>query len=97
MVRSSDITSFTEHRKHLRDHLNQVRTTGRPLFVTTNGEADAVVLSAGAFDELVERAELAASLEVLDRSMEQVRGGRGQELRAAVLELQREFGLPRDR
>ena len=44
MARSSDITSFTEHRQHLRDHLQQVRETGRPLYITRNGKTEAIVL-----------------------------------------------------
>ena len=37
-ARSTDITRFKEHRRHLRDHLHQIRQTSRPLYVTTNGE-----------------------------------------------------------
>lgn len=97
MNRTTDITSFTEHRQHLRDHLNQVRSTGRPLFVTTNGETDAVVLSPKAFDELAEKAELAESLQQLDRSMEDVHVGRGRELKAAVRDIAEDLGLKLDR
>lgn len=97
MNRTTDITSFTEHRQHLRDHLNQVRTTGRPLFITTNGETDAVVLSAEAFDELAEKAELAENLRMIDLGMEDVRAGRGRPLKDAVREIADELGLKLDR
>lgn len=93
MNRSTDVTSFTEHRQHLRDHLNQVRKTGRPLFITTNGETDAVLLSPEAFDELAERAELAESLKTLDRSMEDIREGRVRPLEQAVREIARKLDL----
>jgi len=96
MNRSTDITSFTEHRRHLRDHLNQVRTTGRPMFITTNGETDAVLLSPERFDQLAERAELAESLELIDRSMEEVRAGQGRPFKEAIRELADEFGLKLD-
>ncbi len=96
MNRSTDITSFTEHRQHLRDHLNQVRTTGRPLFITTNGETDAVLLSPEQFDQLAEKAELAESLEMIDRSMEEVRAGKGRPIKEAIQELADEFGLKLD-
>ena len=42
MPRSSDVTSFTEHRQRLREQLRRAGETGRPLFVTTNGVTDAV-------------------------------------------------------
>lgn len=93
MNRSTDITSFTEHRQHLRDHLNQVRKTGRPLFITTNGETDAVLLSPEAFDELAETAELAANLKTLDRSMDDIREGRVRPLEQAVREIARKLDL----
>ena len=32
MTRSTDITSFTDFRARLRDHLDQQKKTGRPLF-----------------------------------------------------------------
>ena len=76
MTRSTDITSFSDFRAHLRDHLDQRKATGRPLFVTTNGETEAVVLSPAAFDELTDQAELARSLGVLDKSMEDIKAGR---------------------
>ena len=68
MARSTDVTSFTEHRRHLRAHLRQVRETGRPLFVTTNGRTDAVVLSSEAYDAMADQAELARSLAMVERS-----------------------------
>ena len=97
MIRSTDITSFTEFRAHLRDHLDQRKATRRPLFVTTNGETEAVVLSPSAFDELMDQAELGKSLAVLDRSMEEVKAGRGQPLQQAAREIAQELGLKIDR
>ena len=96
MARSEDITSFTEHRAHLRDHLRQVQETGRPLYVTTNGHTDAVVLSPQAYDELADKAELAESLAQLDRSMEDIREGRVQALKPALQKIADELGLKLD-
>ncbi len=97
MARSTDITSFTEHRKHLRDHLKQVRETGRPLYVTTNGETDAVVLSPEAYDALADKAELAESLAMIDRGMEDIRAGRAQPAKPALERIADKLGLRLDR
>ena len=97
MTRSSDITSFTEFRTHLRDHLDQRKTSRRPLFVTTNGQTEAVVLSPAAFDELVDQAELAKSLTLLDRSMEDVKAGRTKPAKAALRKMAKELQLKLDR
>ncbi len=93
MARSTDITSFTEHRQHLRDHFEQVRETGRPLYITTNGETDAVVMSPEAYDALADKAELLDSLALLDRSMKDIQEGRTQPAKAALREIADELGL----
>lgn len=97
MARSTDITSFTEHRKHLRDHLRQVRETGRPLYITTNGETDAVVLSPEAYDALADKAELAESLAVIDRRIEDIAKDRIQPAKTALKKIADDLGLPLDR
>ena len=97
MARSTDITSFTEHRQHLRDHLEKVRATGRPLFVTRNGETAAVVLSPEAYDALADRAELAESLAQLDRSADDIKAGRTTPAKQALKKLADELGLNFDR
>ncbi len=94
MNRSTDITSFSSHRQHLREHLDRVRSTGRPLFITTHGETDAVLLSAEAFDQLVEKAELAESLKLIDRGMEQVETGEGRSLKDAITEIAAKLNQP---
>lgn len=96
-ARSDDITSFTEHRKHLRDHLRRVQETGRPLYITTNGHTDAVVLSPAAYDALADKAELAESLSLLERSMEDVKAGRTQPAKSALERIAIELGLKLDR
>jgi prevent-host-death family protein len=97
MAPSPDITSFTEHHRHLRDHLRQVRETGRPLFITTNGETDAVVLSPEAYDALAEKAELAESLATIDRSRDDIAERRTQAAKPALRRIADELGLSLER
>ncbi len=96
-MRTEDITSITQHRDHLRDHLNRVRETGRPMFITNRGgETEAVMLSAKRYDTMMEELELARSLAMIDESMKDVRAGRGKELRQAVRDIADELGLTLD-
>ena len=97
MTRSTDITSFTEHRKRLRDHLEQVRRTGRPLYITSNGATDAVVMSPEAYDDLADKAELVESLVRIDLSLEDIRDGRTTPAKLALKKLAGELGLKLDR
>ena len=84
MIRSTDITSSTELRQNLRVHLDRLKSTGRPLYITTNGETDAVILSPRIFDELVEKAELADRLATIDKSVEDIKAGRVRPLREVM-------------
>lgn len=97
MVKTEDITSFTEHRAKLREHLRQVNTTGRPMFITTNGTPEAVVLSPATYDKLTEEAEHARSLAMLDQSMADIKAGRTQLAKEAINEIAAEFGLTLER
>lgn len=96
MIRSSDITSLSEYRKHLREHHDRIRKSKRPLYVTSNGATDAVVLSPEAFDEMVERVEIAESLTLIDRSMEDIEAGRVRPMREAIRDIADELGLKLD-
>ena len=96
-MRSGDITPFTEYRQHLREHFERVKESGRPLFVTTHGKPDAVILSPDRYDELVEAEALLRSLETIDKSTEDIRAGRTRPMREGLSQLAREEGLDRDR
>ncbi len=92
MTRTTDITSFTEHRQKLRDHLNRVKSTGRPLYITTDGVPEAVVLSAKAYDELADRADMAETLAMIKRSEADLRTGRVVEAREGLRALAKKHG-----
>jgi prevent-host-death family protein len=76
MTRTTDITTFSDLRQNLREQLDRLKETGRPLFVTSNGQPDAVVLSAQAYDELADRADLADTLAMINRSEADLKAGR---------------------
>ncbi len=97
MARSTDITSFSEHRQHLRDHLEKVRKTGRPLYITTNGQTDAVLLSPEAFDALAEKAEMVDAYQEVQKSMADIRAGRTFPAKEAIEQIARDLGLDLDR
>jgi len=97
MTRTNDITSFTDFRNRLRDHLDHSKATGRPLFITSKGETEAVVLSPAAFDALAEQAELAKTLAMLDRSQEDIQTGRTRPAKAALGAIANELNLKLNR
>lgn len=97
MTRSTDITTFSELRQNMRDRFDRLRRSGRPLFVTSNGEPDAVVLSPKAFDELTERAELAENLAAIDRGLDDVKHGRTSGFREGIRAIAKKHGIRIDR
>lgn len=90
MTRTTDITNFTEHRQNLREHLNRVKRTGRPLYITSDGVPEAVVLSAKAYDEL---AEVAETLAMIKRSEADIQAGRVLDAKAARTAIAKRHGL----
>jgi len=94
---TQDIHPVSKFKAHIAEHLKRIAETGRPELLTVNGEVAGVVLSPRAYDELMEEVELARSLSVLDRSMIDVKKGKGRPLREAVREIADELGLKLDR
>lgn len=97
MTRTTDITSFTDLRKNLRGKLDGVKESGRPLFVTTNGQAEAVVLSPQAYDELADRADLPEILAMIERSERDIKAGRVIDAEDAFARISAKHGLKSDR
>ena len=93
MTRTTDITNFTDHRQNLRQHLDRVKKTGRPLYITTNGQTEAVVLSAEAYDELADRADLAGTVAMIERSEADIKAGRVRDAKDALRQVAKKNGL----
>jgi|GEM_PF-1626938 len=93
----SDTTNFTDFQLRLREHVDHSKQTDRPLLVTSNGEAEVVVLSPKAYEELLAQAEMAESLKTIDESMEDIRAGRTQPAEVALREIADELGLKLNR
>lgn len=97
MTRTSDITTFSDLRQNMRERFDRLKATGRPLYVTSNGEPDAVVLSPGVFDALMERIELAESRAAIDRGMKDMKAGRVRDFRDGIRGIADKHGLNLDR
>ncbi|MGH9871838.1 MAG: type II toxin-antitoxin system Phd/YefM family antitoxin, partial [Pyrinomonadaceae bacterium] len=59
---SEDIRPITDLKKHTRELLDQVRKTGRPVILTVNGRADAVLLDAKTYEKYLKASNLARLL-----------------------------------
>lgn len=93
---TSDIFPFSEHRRHLREHFDRVKQTGRPLVITANGKADAVVLSPDQYDELLADAEYARSLRLVRQSIDEFQRGRGIPADQVFAKVRKSLGMADD-
>lgn len=93
-MRTEDITSVTQHRDHLREHLDRIKETRRPMFITNKrGETEAVIMAAETYDDLMDELEQARNLTKLDAGMEDAKANRGKDYRQAIRDIAGELGL----
>ncbi len=59
---TEDIRSVTELKRKTREILAQVHRTGRPVVLTVNGKADAVILDAKTYEKYLQSLNLARLL-----------------------------------
>ncbi len=59
---SEDIRSVTELKRRTREILDQIRHTGRPVILTVNGRADAVILDAKTYEKHLKASNMAKLL-----------------------------------
>jgi len=59
---TEDIRSVTDLKRHTREILDHVHATGRPVILTVNGRADAVLLDSAVYQKQLQAACLARFL-----------------------------------
>ena len=86
MKLTDDIRSVTELKRKTREILDQVRQTGRPVVLTVNGKADAVLMDARTFEKHLSASNAAR---LLAPAEEDVRAGRTRSMRTFLREFKR--------
>lgn len=81
-----DIRSVTELKRKTREILNQVRQTGRPVVLTVNGKADAVLIDARTFERHLSASNAAR---LLSPAEDDVRASRTRSMRSFLREFKR--------
>jgi antitoxin YefM len=70
----TDIQPLSAFRANTARFLQRIHDTGRPLVLTQKGRGAAVVLNINAYEQLVERAEIAEDIRVAEAQLEQGEG-----------------------
>ncbi len=81
-----DVRSVTELKRKTREILAQVRQTGRPVVLTVNGKADAVLIDARTFEKHLSASNLA---KLVAPAEDDVRSGRTRAMGAFLREFKR--------
>jgi prevent-host-death family protein len=80
---SEDIRSVTDLKRHTREILLQIHKTGRPVVLTVNGRADAVLLDAKTYEKHLKAFNLAR---LLSEGEEDIASGRVRSARSVLRE-----------
>jgi prevent-host-death family protein len=86
------MTTFRNHSAEIMQHL---KDTKRPVILTVNGKAAAVVQDAEAYQHLLDLAAEASAAEGIRQGLEDVASGRARPARAAFDAIRERHGIPR--
>ena len=92
---TSDIQSLTTFRRASGNFMKQLKKTKRPVVLTVNGKAAAVVQDAAAYQRLLDIAARADAEEGIRQGLDDVAHGRTRPAREFFDEFEAKHGLPR--
>jgi len=84
---TQDIHSLTTFKRNSSNLMKRIKKTGRPLVLTVNGKAQAIVLDASAYQEVASHLDAIASIR---RGLAQAKKGLGRSVDEVFDDLERE-------
>jgi prevent-host-death family protein len=84
---TQDIHSLTTFKRKSSSLMKKMKKTGRPLVLTINGKAEAIVLDPAAYQDVADHLDAIASIR---RGLAQARRGEGRPAEEVLDELERE-------
>ena len=92
---TKDIHSLTTFRRKSGEFPKQLKKSKRPVVLTVNGKAEAVVQDAESYQRLLDIAGRADVNEAIRQGLDDIDHGRTRPAREVVKELRRRYGIPR--
>ena len=92
---TKDIQPMTAFRNHSAEFMRHLRETKRPLVLTVNGKAAAVVQDAEAYQQLLDLAADASAAEGIRQGLEDLANGRTRPALDVFNEIRTEYVIPR--
>jgi prevent-host-death family protein len=91
MVSLTDIHSLTDFQRNAKAYLERIRRSGRPIVLTVNGKAAAVVHDGAGYQKLLDAIDRAEALEGIRRGLVLMKRGEGGPLQDALEDLGRKY------
>jgi prevent-host-death family protein len=95
MLDIREIRSLTDFQRNAKSCLERMRETGKPVILTVNGRAEAVVQDAEAYQQLLERLEQAETIAALRVALAEEARGEAVPAAEALQALGQKHGLSR--
>jgi prevent-host-death family protein len=92
---TKDIQSLTTFRRRSGDFMKQLKKSKRPVVLTVNGKAEAIVQDAEAYQRLLDIAALVDVEEGIRQGVEDVARGRTRSAKEVFDEIRRKHGIRR--
>jgi prevent-host-death family protein len=92
---TKDIQSLTNFRRRSKEFLKAMKKSKRPVVLTVNGKAEAVVQDAEAYQRLLDSAARADVYEAVRQGVDDIVHGRTRPARKVLSDLRRRHGVSR--
>ena len=92
---TQDIQSLTYFRRNSGDFMKRIKRTKRPVILTVNGKAEAVVLDAAAYQGLLDQLARSDAREGIRQGLDDLKHGRHQPARQALGAFRRKHAIAR--
>lgn len=89
-----DTDSLTHFQEHAREIIEELKTTGQPLLLTVDGEAEVVVQAAKPYRRLLELLDQAEAVAGIRRGLASMARGEGRLLTEVFDDIRRRHGIP---
>jgi len=93
VISLKDIHSLPDFQRNARAYVEHLKETGRPGILTVHGRAEVVVQHADAYQRLLDLAANAAAIVGIQRGLQGMYDGTGEDAEDAFASLERELGI----
>lgn len=93
MINLKDIHSLSDLQRNARTYVEELKETGRAQVLTVHGQAELVVQHVDAYQKLLDLAANAAAIVGIQRGLQGMYDGTGEDAEVAFASLEREMGI----